>query len=222
MRELAAHDRPREKLLRTGAAALGDNELLAIVLGSGGSRASVLTIANAVLQASGGLHTLGRLSPAELRRIHGIGAARAAQVVAAIELGRRTLLRSGSARAQIACPRDAAVYLMPQFGGRAVEQFGILLLDTKHRILRTVVVSIGTIDAALVHPREVFREAVAGAAAALVLFHNHPSGDPTPSTDDLELTGRLVMAGRLMGIDVLDHVILGDGRYCSFKETGRL
>jgi DNA repair protein RadC len=222
MRELAPHDRPREKLLRAGAVALGDNELLAIVLGSGGSRAGVLTIANAVLQTSGGLHALSRLSPAELRRIHGIGAARAAQVVAAIELGRRTLLRGASARAQIICPRDAAVYLMPQFGGRGVEQFGILLLDTKHRILRTVIVSIGTLDTALVHPREVFREAVAGAAAALVLFHNHPSGDPAPSTDDLELTGRLVMAGRLMGIDVLDHVILGDGRYCSFKETGRL
>jgi DNA repair protein RadC len=222
MRELAAHDRPREKLLRAGAAALGDNELLAIVLGSGGSRADVLTIANAVLQASGGLHALGRVSPAELRRLHGIGAARAAQIVAAIELGRRTLLRGGSARAQIIRPRDAAVYLMPQFGGRAVEQFGVLLLDTKHRILRTIVVSMGTLDTALVHPREVFREAVAGAAAALVLFHNHPSGDPTPSTDDVELTARLVMAGRLMGIDVIDHVILGDGRYCSFKETGRL
>ena len=222
MRELAAHDRPREKLLRAGASALGDNELLAIVLGSGGRRADVLTMAALALQASGGLHGLARLSAADLRRVPGIGAARAAQVIAAVELGRRTLVRGGAARAQIACPRDAAVYLMPQYGARTVEHFGVLLLDTRHRILRTEVVAIGTLDTTLVHPREVFREAVAGSASALVLFHNHPSGDPTPSPEDVALTGRLVMAGRLIGIDVIDHVILGDARYCSFRETGRL
>ncbi|HEY7791970.1 MAG TPA: DNA repair protein RadC [Vicinamibacterales bacterium] len=222
MRELAAHDRPREKLLHAGAGALGDNELLAIVLGSAGSRAGVLTVANAVLQESGGLHDLARASAADLRRVHGIGEARAAQVLAAIELGRRTLLRGAAARVQILRAQDAVIYLMPQFGSRGVEHFGVLLLDTRHRVMRTVVVSMGTLDTSLVHPREVFREAVAGSAAALVLFHNHPSGDPTPSAEDVELTGRLAMAGRLVGIDVMDHVILGDGRYYSFKEAGRL
>jgi DNA repair protein RadC len=123
---------------------------------------------------------------------------------------------------QILRAQDAVIYLMPQFGSRGVEHFGVLLLDTRHRVMRTVVVSMGTLDTSLVHPREVFREAVAGSAAALVLFHNHPSGDPTPSAEDVELTGRLAMAGRLVGIDVMDHVILGDGRYYSFKEAGRL
>ncbi|HVB39150.1 MAG TPA: DNA repair protein RadC [Vicinamibacterales bacterium] len=222
MRDLAPHDRPREKLLRLGAEALGDNELLAVVLASGFSRAGALAVANAVLQACGGLHGLVRLTGGDLRRVTGVGAARAAQVLAAVELGRRTLVRAGVARLQITCPRDAAVYLMPQFGARAVEHFGVVLLDTKHRVLRTTVVSVGTLDASLVHPREVFREAVAGSAAGLLLFHNHPSGDPAPSTDDEELTRRLVMAGRLLGIDVIDHLILADTRYCSFQETGRL
>ena len=103
-----------------------------------------------------------------------------------------------------------------------MEQFGVVLLDTKHRVLRTTVLSIGTLDASIVHPREIFREAALGGAAALVLFHNHPSGDPDPSPEDVELTRRLVKAGILMGIDVLDHVILADVRYCSFKEKGLL
>ena len=111
---------------------------------------------------------------------------------------------------------------MPQYGSRSVEHFGIVLLDTKHRVLKTSVLSVGTLDASLVHPREVFREAAVGGAAAIVLFHNHPSGDPIPSQDDLALIDRLVRAGEPMGVDVIDHVILADARYCSFKETGRL
>jgi DNA repair protein RadC len=115
-----------------------------------------------------------------------------------------------------------ASYLLPSYGARQVEQFGIVLLDTKHRVLKTAVLSVGTLDASLVHPREVFREAAGGGAAAIVLFHNHPSGDPTPSGDDVALTARLVEAGRLMGIEVVDHLVLADARYCSFKEMGRL
>jgi len=111
---------------------------------------------------------------------------------------------------------------LPQYGNRPVEQFGVLLLDTKHRVLRTVLLSIGTVDASIVHPREVFGAAAAAGAAAVVLFHNHPSGDPKPSTDDLELTRRLAAVGVLMGIDVLDHIILADARYYSFKEEDTL
>ena len=111
---------------------------------------------------------------------------------------------------------------MPQYGSRSVEHFGIVLLDTKHRVLRTRVLSVGTLDASLVHPREVFRETTLGGAAAIVLFHNHPSGDPVPSGDDVALTTRLVSAGDLMGVDVIDHIIVADACYCSFKETGRL
>jgi DNA repair protein RadC len=220
MKTVAPHDRPREKLQRLGAAALGDNELVAIVFGHGRANASALDLANSLLVGVGGAGGLARARHEDLTRIAGIGSARAAQILAAVELGRRTLTRGGRQRVQITTPRTVAELLLPQYGSRAVEQFGVLLLDTKHRVLRTTVVSIGTLDASIVHPREVFREATAAGAAAIVLFHNHPSGDPEPSVDDVQLTRRLMAAGVLMGIDVIDHVILGDVRYCSLKEKG--
>ena len=220
MKTVAPHDRPREKLARLGASALGDNELLAIVLGQGGAGASALDLANTLL-AEGGLRGLSRARDADLRRVPGIGAARAAQVTAAIELGRRSLTRIEDARPQLRTPRSVAEYLLPQFGSRPVEQFGVLSLDTKHRVVRASVLSVGTLDSSLVHPRDVFREAAAAGAAALVVFHNHPSGDPEPSEDDVRLTERLVAAGILMGIDVLDHVILADLKYFSFREHRR-
>jgi DNA repair protein RadC len=220
MKTVAVHDRPREKLERLGAQALGDNELLAVILGQGRANVSALDLANTLL-AKGGLRAVLRARHEELRRIPGIGAARAAQVLAAIELGRRTLTRLEEERPRLASPRSVAEYLLPQFGNRPVEQFGVLLLDTKHRVIRAAVLSVGTLDASIVHPREVFREATAAGAAALVLFHNHPSGDPEPSEDDRRLTERLVAAGVLMGIDVLDHVILADSKYFSFREQRR-
>ena len=220
MKSVAPHDRPREKLQRHGAAALGDNELLAIVLGHGSSQGNALDLANALLTALGGLHGFVRARHDAVKRVSGIGDARAAQVLAAVELGRRTLTRAASERVQFTSPRVAAEFLLPLYGNRPVEQFGIVLLDTKHRVLRTAVISIGTLDASVVHPREVFREAALGGAAAIVLFHNHPSGDPLPSDDDVRLTARMVAAGMLMGIHVIDHVILADIRYYSFKEEG--
>lgn len=220
MKTVAVHDRPREKLERLGPSALGDNELLAIVIGHGRANASALDLANALL-ASGGLRALVRARHGELRRLPGIGAARAAQVLAAIELGRRSAARLDEDRPQLSSPRRVAEYLLPQFGSRPVEQFGVLLLDTKHRVLRASVLSVGTVDASIVHPREVFREATAAGAAALVLFHNHPSGDPEPSDDDVRLTDRMAAAGVLMGIHVLDHVILADAKYYSFREHRR-
>jgi DNA repair protein RadC len=222
MKSVAAHDRPREKLQRVGATALGDNELLAVVLGYGRANASALDLANSVLSAVAGLDRLARARYDELCRIPGIGAARAAQIVAAVELGRRTLTRVGRERIQITSPRVLAEMLLPQYGSRAVEQFGVVLLDTKHRVLRTTVVTVGTVDASIVHPREIFREAASAGAAAIVLFHNHPSGDPEPSQDDVVLTRRVAAAGILMGIDVVDHVILADARYCSMREKGLL
>jgi DNA repair protein RadC len=111
---------------------------------------------------------------------------------------------------------------MPAFGSRPVEQFGVVLLDTRHRVLRTAVIAVGTLNTTVVQPRDVFREALLGAAASVVVFHNHPSGDPSPSPDDVELTARLAAAGALMGIEMVDHIVLGDTRYCSFKEMGRL
>ena len=222
MKAIAPHDRPREKLDRLGAAGLGDNELLAIIVGHGSRQITALDVANLVLDAAAGVHGLTRVSRDELGRVKGVGGAKAAQILAAVELGRRTLSRSPGDRVQFDGPEDVAAYLVPQYGARSVEHFGIVLLDTKHRVLRTRVLSVGTLDASLVHPREVFREATLGGAAAIVLFHNHPSGDPVPSSDDVALTTRLVRAGDLMGVDVIDHIIVADACYCSFKETGRL
>jgi DNA repair protein RadC len=222
MKDLSPDDRPREKLLRHGVAALGDNELVALVLGNGFRGAGALRVANEVLRARGGIHGLVRSTTADLASVAGIGSAKAAQVLAALELGRRTLAYAPSARVQLLTPRDAATYLMPAFGSRPVEQFGIILLDTKHRVLRTTIVASGTLNSTVVEPRDVFREALLAGAAAVVAFHNHPSGDPSLSADDVELTKRLKAAGTLMGIDLVDHVVLGDARYCSFREMGQL
>ena len=222
MKAVAQHDRPREKLERHGVSGLGDNELLALVLGNGSRGRQVLDVANTLIEHVGGLRGLTRVDPAELRRLPGIGRARAAQVLAAVELGRRTLVRASTERPRLRTPRELAAHLLPLYGAKPVEQFGIVMLDTKHRVIRIRIVSIGSLDATVVHPREVFREAAAGGAAAIVLFHNHPSGDPTPSRDDLLLTTRMVSAGEIMGIDVVDHLILADQRYYSLVESGRI
>jgi DNA repair protein RadC len=218
MKAVAAHDRPREKLARAGASSLGDNELVAVVLAQGRAGTSVLDLANALLERLGGVTGVGRARYDDLMRVSGIGPARAAQLLAAVELGRRTVSRRPEDRLKVTSPRVIGEYLLARFGNRPVEQFGVVLLDTKHRLMRATVLSVGTLDASVVHPREIFREAIAANAAALVLFHNHPSGDPEPSFDDTRLTERFMSAGVLMGIDVLDHVILGDGRYFSYRE----
>lgn len=216
----APHDRPREKLVRLGPAALGDNELLAAIVGSGSRGRPALDLANALLAACGGVHGLTRTSHDDLRRLHGVGIARAAQVLAAVELGRRTLRRREAERDPLTSPADVASLLLPQFGAHRVERFGIVLLDTRHRLLRTTLLTVGSADCSVVHPRDVFREAANAAAAAIVLFHNHPSGDPTPSEEDARLTRRMVLAGEIMGVPVLDHLVLADARYYSFREAG--
>jgi DNA repair protein RadC len=222
MKELSPDDRPREKLLRHGVTALGDNELVALVLGSGGRGRDALDLANALLGAHGGLHGLARATSSDMAETAGVGATKAAQVVAAFELGRRSLACAPAARLRLRLPRDTAHYLLPLFGVRPVEHFGIVLLDARHRVIRTVMVASGSLNSTVVEPRDVFREAMRGRAAAIVAFHNHPSGDPTPSPEDMALTHRLAAAGRLLGIDLVDHVVLGDARYFSFKEVGHL
>lgn len=222
MRGLSNDDRPREKLQRHGVAALGDNELLALVIGSGSRRRGVLAVANELLAAQGGVHGLVRESPDALARIAGIGRVKAAQIVAAIELGRRTLTRAQAERPRMANAAEAADFLVPRFGTGAVEQFGVVLLDARLRVLRTAIVVSGTSNTSIVEPRDVYREASLGGATAIVVFHNHPSGDPTPSPDDMELTERLAAAGRLMGIRLVDHIVLGGQRYCSLKEMRAL
>lgn len=222
MHLLSPADRPREKLRRHGAAALGDNELLALVLGTGAGGNGVLDIANTLLATCSGIHGLVRADVSQMSRVQGIGRARAAQVAAALELGRRSLVPSPGERVRIQTPGDVARLLMPVYGARATELFGLVLLDTKHRVLKTTVVTVGSLNRTIVEPRDVFREALLGSAAAVVLFHTHPSGDPLPSADDVALTRRLAAAGVLMGVEVVDHLVVGDVSYWSFKENGRL
>ena len=221
MKALPPPDRPREKLLRHGVASLGDNELIALVLGSGCGRGGALDVANELLTARGGLHGIVRASPDELAKVAGVGVAKAARLIAAIEAGRRTVAHVPGERAQLKTPKDAAAYLLPAYGARPTEQFGVVLMDTRHRVLRTAIVCAGTLNATIVEPRDVYREAVIGGAAAVLVFHNHPSGDPSPSPDDVDLTRRLAAAGRLMGIELVDHIVLGDGKYWSLRESGQ-
>jgi DNA repair protein RadC len=222
MNELGNDDSPREKLLRHGASALGDNELLALVVGSGCHDRNALVVANDLLQLHGGLHGLLRATGDDLAQTAGVGGAKGARIIAALELGRRTLARGPSARVRMRASRDAAQYLLPNFGSRPIEHFGVLLLDARHRVLKTTIVTKGTVNSTVVEPREVFRDAIVAAASAVIVFHNHPSGDPTPSPDDVELTRRLAATGVLVGIPVVDHLILGDEQYCSLKDMGLL
>jgi DNA repair protein RadC len=222
MRDLAPNDRPREKLSRVGATALGDNELVALTLGHGTAQAGALALANAVLARLGGIRGLARASVAQVTAVPGIGLAHATRLLAAVELGRRALASPREPRPRFTSPEDLARFLVPQFGWRPVEHFGALLLDARLRLLRTAVVSIGTLDASVIHPRDVFREAAIDFAAGLVLFHNHPSGDPTPSAEDLQVTRRMVDAGRVMGIEVIDHLVVADSSFFSFRANGKI
>lgn len=207
----------RKRLEQYGANVLSDAELLTILVGRNDRRA-----ADAVLEQCGAVQTLPHESAHDLARIDGMTALRAAVVAAAVELGRRTLTQPAPERPRLGSPREVASFLLPHHGAYPVEKFGIVSMNAKHRVLRTTILSSGVIDASLVHPALVFRTAAAHRATAVVLFHNHPSGDPSPSGDDIALTARLIEAGNIMGIEVLDHVILAGSRYCSMKELGRL
>ena len=222
MNRLAPGDRPREKLDRVGAAGLGDNELVAVVIGQGARNASALDVANLVLTEAGGVRGLTRVTRAQLGKVRGVGRARASQILAAVELGRRTLRRHEEHRPLLTTPGDAASFLMPEFSARRVEHFGVVLLDARSRMIKTMVLTVGGVDATHVHPRDVFREAALAGASSLIAFHNHPSGDPSPSADDVHLTRRLVDAGRILGTEVVDHLVLADARYFSFRESGML
>lgn len=221
IREWPAPERPRERLNADGAAALASRELLAILIGSGRVGASALDVAGALLRSSdGSLRRLAMASPTELTAIDGIGPATAARVSAALELGRRLAREGPLERGRVAGPREIYDRCAPRMRDLAQEEFRVLLLNTQHAVMRELLVTRGTLDTSVVHAREVFRAAIIESAAAVVLVHNHPSGDPSPSPEDREVTRQLAEAGRLIGIPVLDHIVIGDGRYISFVEQG--
>lgn len=223
IREWPTTERPRERLRHSGASALATRELLAILVGSGPAGASALDVAASLLAAGdGSLRRLGGTPAASLERVAGVGPAVAARVLAALELGRRAAREVAAEQPRIRGPADVHDVCAPALRDLKQEEFRVLLLTTQHAVFREIVVTRGVLDASVVHPREVFRDAIAESAAAVILVHNHPSGDPTPSGEDRAVTRQLVEAGRLVGIPVLDHVVVGDGRWVSFSEAGLL
>lgn len=220
IKELPADERPREKMLVNGGHHLSNAELIAILLRTGTAQESALRLAEQLLYKYGGLSGLSALSPQEITQIKGIGIAKAVAVAAAIELGKRISILPMGSRPVIRSPQDAADLMMPRLRYENKEHFIALLLSTKNHVLAIPTISLGSLNASVVHPRELFRAAINHSAAAVILVHNHPSGDPSPSQEDIALTKRLIEAGRILDISVLDHVIIGDGRYISFKEKG--
>lgn len=223
IRELPRSERPRERLLDFGAASLSNAELLAILLGSGGEGRSAIQIGQSVLaEAGGALRWIARQPVAALTAVPGVGMARAVTIHASLELGRRMAGEGRPDGPPVRSPRDVVAYFAPRMEDLPVEEFHVAVLDAQHCLERDVMVTRGILNSSLVHPREVFREAIAERAAAVILVHNHPSGDPSPSNDDRSVTEQLVAAGKVLDIPVQDHVIIGRGRYVSFAEAGLL
>lgn len=213
-------DRPRERLIRQGAKSLSNQELIAILLGTGTKRESVLTVANRVLINFEKLHNLKHATLEEMTEIKGIGEAKAVLLLAAIELGRRLASKDLEERFTIRSPEDAATFLMQDMTSLQQEHFVCLFLNVKNQVLHKQTIFVGSLNASIVHPREIFREAVKRSAASIICSHNHPSGIPTPSPEDIDVTTRLYEAGKIVGVDLLDHVIIGDHQFISMKEKG--
>ncbi len=214
--------RPRERLLREGAARLSDRDLLAIILRVGGSGKNALELAEEMLVCAGGVVNLTRAQLKDLMAHKGIGEAKACEIKAAFELGRRAHNPSPLGKTPIGGPEDLAALVMSEMRHLDREQLRVVCLDTKNQVTKIELISIGTLNASLAHPRECFKPAVAASAASVVFVHNHPSGDPTPSAEDVALTKSLMRAGELLGIEVVDHLVIGDGRYASLRERGLL
>lgn len=225
--EMPDHERPRERLLHHGPDALSDTELMAILLRTGGLGRSVLDVARELLISfEGKLARVASAAPSELQRIPGIGQAKAVELAAAFALARRLSSGIGAAHPRLESPGDVADLLREHFRGKQQEEFHVLLVDTKHTLIRDEQVTVGLLDRSQVHAREVFRRAIRESCSRIILSHNHPSGDPTPSAQDISCTKNLVSAGKIVGIEVLDHVIVGsrtDRRprdFLSLREEG--
>ncbi len=220
IRDYPAHERPRERMLNEGPEALSNQELLAILLRTGTKKESVLHLANRIVQHFEGLRMLKNATIGELKEINGIGDVKAVELIAAIELGRRISRLQFDERYAIRSPEDGANYLMDELRFLEQEHFVCLYLNTKNQVIHKKTIFIGSLNSSIVHPREVFKEGIRRSAASLICFHNHPSGDPSPSSEDIDVTKRLVECGKILGIEMLDHIIIGDRKYVSLKEKG--
>jgi len=216
IKDIPQSERPRERLMRLGAEALSNPELLAIILRTGTEKENVIELANRVLKGHG-LKTLSHASVEELKKIFGIGEAKACQIVACFELNKRLSCCQDS-KQHIKTSEDVAKLFMERFKDIKKEYFSIVNLTSKNNMINHQTISIGNLNESLAHPREIFHSAIKSSASRVILIHNHPSGDPSPSEADLQLTERLIEAGELLGISVLDHVIIGNGKWWSWRE----
>ena len=219
IREMPEDERPRDRLLKYGPEALSNAELLAIILRTGTQKENIINLCSRIFSEYN-LKQLSQANVSKLMEIHGIGTAKAAQIAAVFELARKLEGFTDEPKRKIRSPADVYSILYPKMREQKREKLVALLLDTKNQVLREEVISIGSLNANIVHPREVFKAALLESCASVILSHNHPSGDPTPSREDIAVTEKLVEGGKLLGIDVLDHVVIGDGRYVSLKDEG--
>ena len=218
--DMPTGERPRERLLHYGPGSLSTAELIAILLRTGSRGENVLDLATRLLVEFGGLGGVLRATVSELSAVKGVGEAKAAQLKAGLELGRRLLIAAPHERPQITSPADAANLLMLEMGHLEQEHLRVLLLDTRNRVLASPVVYKGNVNTSVIRIAEIFREAIRHNSTAMIIAHNHPSGDPTPSPEDVRVTRQVVEVGNLVDIEVLDHLIIGQGRYVSLKERG--
>jgi len=218
VRDLPKAERPRERLVKLGPEFLSSQEILAVILGRGTRGKSIINIAQDLLSKFGNLKAITEASIEELCQIEGIGIAKACQIKAALELGKRVdTFPEDAKKITIKTTQDVLKAVRSKLKDKKKEYFLLLILDARNQLVKTVDIAIGSLDATVVHPREVFKEAIAALAASVILVHNHPSGNPEPSDDDLNLTKRMVQAGSLLGIEVLDHIIIGSEGYYSLK-----
>ncbi len=221
MKDLPRDERPREKLILSGEHNISDAELLAIVLGSGTRRESAVQMAQRILKEAGNLKMLGAMSVNELmQQFHGVGPARAAQLKAALELSRRYSKELGETKPRFSNSKTVYLHFHESFLGKQQEELWIAVLDMKNHLIYKQAISRGTLNGSPVHPREVFAVAIRNSGAGIILLHNHPSGDPAPSPEDRKVTLQMLEAGKLLGIPLLDHIIIGTGAYFSFKDQG--
>lgn len=220
IRDFPQDERPRERFIQNGPQSLSNHELIAILLRTGTKDESVLQLSNRLLTNFEGLRLLKGATLEEITEIKGIGQAKAIQILAAVEIGRRIANLNYNERYVIRSPEDGANYVMNDMRFLSQEHFVCLYLNTKNQVLHKQTIFIGSLNASIVHPREVFREALKRSAASIICLHNHPSGDPAPSREDIEVTKRLVECGKMLGIEMLDHLIIGENKFVSLKEKG--
>ncbi|WP_010531128.1 RadC family protein [Lentibacillus jeotgali] len=222
IKDVPEEDRPRERFLKHGPGHLSNQELLAILIGSGTKKESVMALSNRILMHFEGLNLLKEATIEELTAIKGIGMAKGVLLLSSLELGKRMNRYKPDDRYVIRSPEDGADYIMEDMRLLNQEHFVVLFLNTKNQVIHRQTIFIGSLNASIVHPREIYREAVKRSAASIICAHNHPSGDPAPSQEDIHVTRRLVESGKMIGIELLDHLVIGDRKFISLKEKGYL